>query len=159
MPARRPPTVLLELHSADRLIRTVVVEAFLRRDLHPSLFAILALIAIHEPVTPTRLGEESGVRATTLRDMIGEMVAAGHVRRTDNEADRRSHFLTTTREGKAFLRSAERIVGEIEKELEVELGCSIEELREPLRRLRRAGQAVWKRERHEGRPSTTRAPA
>ncbi len=147
MPARRPPSVILELHSADRLIRTVVVEAFGRAGLRPGLFAILALIAIHEPVTPTRLGEESGVRPTTLRDMIAEMTAAGHVRRIDNEADRRSYFLETTEGGKDFLRRADPIVRELEAELERELGGPVEDLREPLQRFRRAAQALWALER------------
>jgi hypothetical protein len=68
------PSVVLELHTADRLVRTLVTEAFAREGLDPSLFAILSLIAIHEPVTPTRLGAESGVRPTTLRDMVNERV-------------------------------------------------------------------------------------
>jgi DNA-binding MarR family transcriptional regulator len=139
----RPPSVLLELHSADRLVRTVVVEAFLRRGLHPSLFAILSLIAVHEPVTPSQLARETGVRPTTLRDMVREMTAAGHVRRLDNPGDRRSHFLATTSAGKRFLRRADAIVYEVEQELERELGGGLEELRPPLRRLRRAAQAVW----------------
>jgi DNA-binding MarR family transcriptional regulator len=147
VPARRPPSVILELHSADRLIRTVVVEAFQRAGLPPSLFAILALIAIHEPVTPTRLAEESGVRPTTLRDMIGEMTAAGHVRRLANEADRRSYFLATTESGTEFLGRADRVVQAIEQDLERELGGPVDELREPLRRLRRAAQTLWAFER------------
>ena len=147
MPARRPPSVILELHSADRLIRTVVVEAFQRAGLPPSLFAILALIAIHEPVTPTRLAEESGVRPTTLRDMIGEMTTAGHVRRLENEADRRSYFLATTESGAEFLRRADRVVQALEEDLERELGGPVDELREPLRRLRRAAQTLWAFER------------
>jgi DNA-binding MarR family transcriptional regulator len=147
VPARRPPSVILELHSADRLIRTVVVEAFGRAGLRPSLFAILSLIAIHEPVTPTQLGEESGVRPTTLRDLIAEMTAAGHVRRIDNEADRRSYFLATTQSGKDFLRRADPIVRELEVELERELGGPVEDLRGPLRRLRLAAQATWALER------------
>ena len=139
----RPPSVLLELHSADRLVRTVVVEAFLRRGLHPSLFAILSLIAVHEPVTPSQLARETGVRPTTLRDMVREMTAAGHIRRLDNPDDRRSHFLATTTAGKRFLRRADAIVNEVEQELERELDGRLEELRAPLRRLRRAAQAVW----------------
>lgn len=143
MAARRKPSVLLELHSADRLVRTVVVEAFTRRGLRPSLFAILSLIAVHEPVTPSQLGEESGVRPTTLRDMVRELTEAGHVRRLDNPADKRSHFLAMTPAGKRFLRQADGVVREVESELERELGDSLEELRPPLRRLRQAAQSVW----------------
>jgi DNA-binding MarR family transcriptional regulator len=142
MAARRPPTVVLELHSADRAIRTLVMEAFVREGVPPSLFAILSLIAIHEPVTPTRLGEESGLRPTTLRDLVAEMVDAGHVVRVENDSDRRSHFLVTTPEAKAFLRRADRIVAGVERRLEAELGAPMEALREPLRKLRRAARAA-----------------
>src|SRR3954447_22959111 len=146
MPARTP-SVVLELHSADRIVRTVVMEAFARAGLHPSLYAILSLIAMHEPVTPTRLGEESGVRPTTLRDMVAEMVEAGHVERVENESDRRSHFLVTTPAARAFLRRADRVVRTVERELAGELGEPVDVLREPLRRLRHAARALWLLER------------
>jgi DNA-binding MarR family transcriptional regulator len=138
-----PPSVVLELHTADRLVRTLVTEAFVREGLHPSLFAILSLIEIHEPVTPTRLGAESGVRPTTLRDMVNEMVAAGHVRRVENEDDRRSHYLVTTAAARTFLRRAAPVVARIERELERELGAPLESLREPLRGLRHAARQLW----------------
>ena len=137
------PSVVIELHTADRLVRTLVMEAFVREGLQPSLFAVLSLIAIHEPVTPTQLGAESGVRPTTLRDMVNEMVAAGHVRRVENEDDRRSHYLVTTPAARAFLRRASKVVARIERELERELGAPLESLREPLRELRHAARGLW----------------
>jgi DNA-binding MarR family transcriptional regulator len=132
--------VILELHSADRLVRAQVVEEMMRLGLQPSLFAILSLIALHQPVTPTDLALESGLRPTTIRDMVHEMVEAGHVRRTPNPDDQRSHFLELTPEGEEFLRDAARAVRNVERALEKRLGTSIEELREPLRRLRRAAR-------------------
>jgi MarR family transcriptional regulator for hemolysin len=139
------PSVFLELHSADRLVRALVTETMLRRGVHPSLFAILALIELHEPVTPGELATESGVRPTTLRDMVNQMVDAGHARRVENPADRRSHFLELTPAGARFLRKAGEIVTEVEAEVAAELGAPLEELREPLARLRRAARAVFSR--------------
>ena len=87
------------------------------------------------------------MRPTTLRDVVRAMTAAGHIRRRDNPADRRSHFLETTAAGKRFLRRADDVVREVERELEAELGGGVDELRPPLRRLRRAAQSVWAVER------------
>ncbi len=134
--------MILELHSADRLVRTLMVEEMARLGLQPSLFAILSLIALHQPVTPTDLALESGVRPTTMRDMVGEMVEAGHVRRVANPADRRSHFLELTTEGEQFLRSASRAVENVQRALERHLDAPLDELREPLRRLRRAARSA-----------------
>lgn len=135
-------SVILELHSADRLVRTLMLEEMARLGLQPSLFAILSLIGLHQPVTPSDLAVESGVRPTTMRDFVNEMVAAGHVRRVANPADRRSHFLELTPEGERFARSASRAVENVERELERRLGTPVEELREPLRRLRHAARAA-----------------
>ena len=135
-------SVILELHSADRLVRTLMLEEMARLGLQPSLLAILALIELHQPITPSDLALESGVRPTTMRDFVNEMVAAGHVRRVANPDDRRSHFLELTPEGEAFSRSASRAVENVQRELEVRLGGPIEDLREPLRRLRHAARAA-----------------
>jgi DNA-binding MarR family transcriptional regulator len=139
---RRAPSVLLELHSADRIVRELVYRELARRGLAPNLFAILALIDLHEPVTPTELAAESGVRPTTLRDMVSEMVERGHVRRVENPDDRRSHFLEVTPEGSRFVRDASAAVRSVERSLAAELGVPVEELREPLARLRRAARAA-----------------
>jgi DNA-binding MarR family transcriptional regulator len=137
--ARKAP-VLLELHSADRLVRELMYAEMARRGLQPNLFAILALIDLHEPVTPTDLGHESGVRPTTLRDMVNEMVDRGHVRRVENPDDRRSHFLEVTPAGHRFIRDASAAMREVQRALGEQMGESIEELREPITSLRRAAR-------------------
>jgi DNA-binding MarR family transcriptional regulator len=136
---KRAP-VLLELHSADRLVRELMYAEMERRGLRPNLFAILALIELHERVTPTELGHESGVRPTTLRDMVNEMIDRGHVRRVKNRDDLRSHFLEVTAAGRKFIREASAAMAAVEEELGRELGESIEELREPITSLRRAAR-------------------
>ena len=138
--------VLLELHSADRLVRELMYAEMARRGLQPNLFAILALIDLHEPVTPTDLAHESGVRPTTLRDMVNEMVDRGHVRRAENPKDLRSHFLEVTPAGRKFIKAASKAMAAVEAELGRELGDSVEELREPITALRRAARDLLKAE-------------
>ena len=142
MLARRRPGVLLELHSADRLVRELVYEELHRRGLRPNLFAILALIDLHQPVTPTELGLESGVRPTTLRDMVNEMVEREHVQRLENPDDRRSHFLEVTPEGRRFIAQASAAMRAVERRLEQELGEPLERLRPHFASLRRAAREL-----------------
>ncbi len=134
------PSVIFELHTADRLVRTLMGDELARLGLQPSLLAILSLIELHEPVTPTDLALESGVRPTTMRDMVNEMVASGHVRRTPNPSDRRSHFLALTPAGLGFMREAQAAVDAVERRIEQRLGVPLDELRPPLRLLRHAAR-------------------
>jgi DNA-binding MarR family transcriptional regulator len=139
----RKPFVLLELHNADRHVRELVYEELYRRGLQPNLFAILALIGLREPVTPTELAQESGVHPTTLRDMVNEMVDRGHVRRLENPDDRRSHFLEVTPEGRRFVKDASAAMRAVEQALAQELGEeSLERLREPIQLLARAARVL-----------------
>jgi MarR family transcriptional regulator, transcriptional regulator for hemolysin len=140
--SQRDASVILELHTADRLVRTLVYEELAQRGLPRGLFAILSLIRLHQPVTPTDLALESGVRPTTMRDMVNEMVSAGHVLRTTNPDDQRSHFLELTPAGEEFWQDASRAVLEVERELELRLEGPLEELRAPLRRLRHAARSA-----------------
>jgi DNA-binding MarR family transcriptional regulator len=138
----RDPSVILELHSADRLVRALVYRELARRGLRPNLFAILALIELHQPITPTALEAESGLASTTVRDMVNQMVERGHARRVENPEDRRSHFLEVTDAGARFIRDATSAVRAAERELETKLGTPLTELREPLRGLRRAARSA-----------------
>ena len=139
--ARKAP-VLLELHSADRLVRELVYEELFRRGLQPNLLTIVALIELHEPVTPTELTRESGVRPTTLRDMVNEMIDRGHIRRIENPDDRRSHFLEVTPAGRQFVKDGFAAMRAVERVLGEEMGESLEQLREAIASLRRAAREL-----------------
>jgi DNA-binding MarR family transcriptional regulator len=143
---RLTPSVVFELHSADRLVRAIVYEELDRVGLRPNLLAILVLIELHQPVTPTELAYETGVAPTTLRDMVNEMIDRGHLRRVENKEDGRSHFLEVTAEGRRFIAQAGKAVRAAEERIERELGVQLEELREPLSQMRRAAREALARE-------------
>ena len=138
-------SVLLELHSADRLVRALVEGHMLARGIRPSFFALLCMIDIHAPITPSALSAESGLRPTGIRDIVNAMVENGHVQRRPNAADRRSHFLELTPAGKTFVREAGKSLLAIERRLDKELGAPVEEMRADLRGLRRAARAILAR--------------
>ena len=140
------PSVILELHSADRIVRAIVYEELARIGLRPDLFAILSLIELHQPLTPTELAYESGLAPTTVRDMVNDMIERGHVRRVENKEDGRSHFLEVTADGRRFMARAGKAVRAAEQRVEAELGVRLEELRQPLTRLRRAAREALARE-------------
>ena len=136
------PSVILELHSADRLVRAIVYEELERIDLRPNVLAILVLIDLHQPLTPTELSYESGIAPTTVRDMVNEMIGRGHVRRVENKEDGRSHFLEVTPEGRRFIALAGKAIRAAEERIERALGGPLEELRPALADLRRAARAA-----------------
>jgi DNA-binding MarR family transcriptional regulator len=138
-------SVLLELHSADRLVRALVERRMLGQGIRPSFFALLCMIDTHAPITPSGLSAESGLRPTAVRDIVNAMVENGHVQRRPNPADRRSHFLELTPEGKSFVTEAGKALLEIERELDDELGAPVEDLRPELQALRRAARATLAR--------------
>jgi DNA-binding MarR family transcriptional regulator len=130
-------SVLLELHNANQLVGALVSRRMLEAGVSPNLFAVLSLIQLHQPVTPTMLANEGGYRPTTVRDLVNELVEEGLVRRIDNADDRRSHFLELTADGERRIETARPVLATVEDEL----GASLTALREPLAELLRASRA------------------
>lgn len=134
-------SVLLELHNANQVVGALVSRRMLEAGVSPNLFAVLSLIQLHQPVTPTILASEGGYRPTTVRDLVNELVEGGLVRRVDNTDDRRSHFLELTADGERRIATARPVLAAVEDELERELRASLTALREPLAELLRASRA------------------
>lgn len=141
---RRP--VLLELAVANSLASQIFTRELLRAGYPFTQVGMLTLIEIHGPITPSGLEVETGIPKTTLRGRVQGLVRRGLVRRLPNEADKRSHFLEVTPQGRAFLEAMEPIVAAAEAAIEGELGVSLEEYRDPLERLRKANRALLSRD-------------
>lgn len=134
--------MLLELAVANSLASQVFVRELLRAGYPPTQVGMLTLIDIHGPITPSGLEAETGIPKTTLRGRVQGLSRAGLVRRVANEGDRRSYFLEVTPEGKQFLRAMRPVVRAAEQAIEQELGASLEDLRGPLERLRKANRTL-----------------
>jgi DNA-binding MarR family transcriptional regulator len=142
--SRRP--VLLELAVANSLASQIFVRELVRAGYPPTQVGMLILIEIHGPITPRDLEAETGIPKTTLRGRVQGLLRSGYVQRVPNEADRRSHFLEVTPEGREFLEAMQPIVRAAERAIEEELGTPIEEYRAPLERLRKANRALLSRD-------------
>ena len=139
----RRGSVLLELSRTTALLsRLFERQSGAARPIHG---ALLTLIHILGPITPTDLERESGLPATTLRENVQALVSAGLVRRVPHPEDRRSYFLGSTRKGEAALDAAVPAMRAVEESIESELGTPLESFREPVTRLREAAQRLLER--------------
>lgn len=134
--------MLLELAVANSLASQVFVRELLRAGYPPTQVGMLTLIEIHGPITPSGLEAETGIPKTTLRGRVQGLQRAGLVQRVPNDEDGRSYFLDVTPEGKDFLRAMRPVIRAAEKAIEQELGASLDDLRGPLERLRKANRAL-----------------
>jgi DNA-binding MarR family transcriptional regulator len=91
-------------------------------------YALLSMVAIAEPVTPTELARLMGLRPTTASDYVEQLVELGHVRREPNPEDGRSYLLTVTEAGwDAFNRANRPAYGALQL-VEKNLGRPLEEV-------------------------------
>jgi DNA-binding MarR family transcriptional regulator len=139
-------SVLLELAVANALASQVFARELLRAGYPPTQVGTLTLIEIHGPITPKDLEAETGIPKTTLRGRVNGLQRAGLVRRLPNDADRRSHFIEVTPEGRQFLQAMEPVLEAAEGAIERELGVPLEDYRDPLERLRKANRALLSRD-------------
>jgi DNA-binding MarR family transcriptional regulator len=146
MARESPRPVLLELAVANALGSQVFARELVRAGYPPTQVGTLTLIEIHGPITPKDLEAETGIPKTTLRGRVNGLQRAGLVRRLPNDADRRSHFLEVTPEGREFLQAMGPILRAAEQAIEGELGVPLEDYRDPLERLRKANRALLSRD-------------
>lgn len=105
--------LLLQLATANAWASQLFDQEMTRRGLQPQQFGVLTLIALHEPITPSGLHAASGIPPATVRLRVHQLVEAGAVRRVENSADRRSHFLVTTAEGRRLTRAADAVAASV----------------------------------------------
>jgi DNA-binding MarR family transcriptional regulator len=136
------PGPLLNLFTASQLTNTLIQREFEAIGLPGYWVGVLHLIWLNEPVTPTALEALSGVRPTTLRDVVDELVQRGQVKREPNPNDRRSTLLSVTDEGERVAIDAMNATRKAYKQLQEHLPWPVLEIDPPLEELIRALQAA-----------------
>src|SRR5215831_5627811 len=90
-------------------LRTVIARSTRRLrqegggDLSPALFAALATIDIHGPLTPSEIAQRERVTRPTATRFIAKLHARGLVERTGDPADKRSSLIAISDDGRALL--------------------------------------------------------
>ena len=93
----RKPTIFLDAWTAAQRVDQLVTRELKAAGVWTPHYALLSMICIREPITPTALAQAMGVAPTTLSDRLAELLELGHVRRTKNPRDGRSYLITEHR--------------------------------------------------------------
>jgi len=98
-------TLFLDVWTAAQRVDQLVTRELKAAGVWTPYYALLSMICIKEPITPTALAQAMGIAPTTLSDRLAELVELGHVRKTKNPRDGRSYLIRTTAAGR---RAADR---------------------------------------------------
>ena len=131
-------SILLDAWTAAQRVDLLITSELTAAGVWTPHFALLSMICINEPITPTELAAMMGLRPTTTSDYVQRLVDLGHVERTPNPEDGRSYLLTVTEPGwRAYEQAnapARKALAEVERQLERPL----EEIQEGIKELIRA---------------------
>jgi DNA-binding MarR family transcriptional regulator len=126
------PGLLLRVWITAQLVEELLDDEFRRHGLSQRDFAVSSSLRLLQPVTPTALAAALGVPPTTLSAALARLERRGHLARTANPDDGRSHLLELTPEGLAAVEAAlPAFRGALER-LREELGERREEVAEAL---------------------------
>jgi DNA-binding MarR family transcriptional regulator len=90
-------------------------------DLVPAHFAVLRYPGPDDR-RPSELAIEAGITRQAMNYLLGDLERSGYLVRVDDPADRRSRRVHLTERGRAVAQTIRATVGEIESELEAQLG-------------------------------------
>lgn len=98
--------VFLDSWTAAQRVDQLVTRELKAAGVWTPHYALLSMICIREPITPTALAEEMGIAPTTLSDRLQELIVLGNIRRTKNPGDGRSYLIRSTANGRRTVERA-----------------------------------------------------
>jgi DNA-binding MarR family transcriptional regulator len=135
-------SLLFEIYVAGQLVNELVAREFVRRRLKVGPQVLLTQVARSGPITPSELERLTGLRPSTLRERMQPLLDGDFVRRLPSSEDRRSHTLEVTDRGRELLDATEPAVRDAERNLEAQLERPLDEYRQALEAIVKAGQAA-----------------
>ena len=140
-PARRRPSLLLQLFAANQRMAELVEQELARDGVAARGYAALSAIGAFGPLTLTELASILGMPLTTASDVVRRLEARGHAVRRPNPADGRSQLLELTEAGSAVWHAGWPALQRIDASLAAELGDATP-IRDALERLGEALEAA-----------------
>lgn len=92
--------VFLDAWTAAQRVDQLITRELKAAGVWTPHYALLSMVCIREPITPTALAEAMGVAPTTLSDRLADLLQLRHVRRTKNPRDGRSYLISSTAAGR-----------------------------------------------------------
>ena len=125
--------IVHELTLASRYAGDVTAERLRAAGVDPNEYGFLSLVGVLQPVTRTALAKATGLRRTTLRDGVRQLLERGHLVESPNPRDRRSTLLSLSPAGQELFVQGVPVFREFLALLDDELDGRLDELE----------QAVW----------------
>ncbi len=139
---QRRASILLDTWTAAQRVDLLITNVTSEAGVWTPHFALLSMICINDPMTPTELAGRMGLRPTTTSDYVQRLVDLGHIERVPNPSDGRSYLITPTERGwEAFDRAnvpSLQALAQVERQLERPL----DEIQEGIKELIRALDAA-----------------
>ena len=137
--------ILQELWVAARAGWDFAAAALRAGGVDPEEYSFLSFVGTLQPVTRTVLSKATGLRRTTVRDVVGRLMERGHVVEQPNPHDGRSTWLVLTPAGQEIFDRGLPLFHEVLAALDGALDGTLREHEDAVRRVRLALQELGAR--------------
>jgi DNA-binding MarR family transcriptional regulator len=134
--------IINELGSASRYAHELAALELRAAGVVPSEYGFLSFVGTLQPVTRTKLTEASGLRRTTVRDVVKRLIDRGHVMEVPNPKDGRSTFLVLTPDGREIYDKGQPAIKRVLDAIDEALGGKLDEHEETVWRVRNVVQEL-----------------
>jgi DNA-binding MarR family transcriptional regulator len=111
------PTLLYVMKQVELAVRSRLDELVRPAGLTALQYTALTVLERHPDLTSSHLARRSFVKAQSMADMVGALLARGLVERHRDPADRRRLVLALTADGEALLDEYRDAVADLEREM------------------------------------------
>jgi DNA-binding MarR family transcriptional regulator len=134
--------IINELGSASRYAHELAALELRAAGVVPSEYGFLSFVGTLQPVTRTKLTEASGLRRTTVRDVVKRLIDRGHVMEVPNPKDGRSTLLVLTPDGREIYDRGQPAIRRVLEAIDDALGGKLDEHEETVWRVRNVVQEL-----------------
>lgn len=134
--------VLLQSFRSSQALRAVLARTVAGTGITADEYAVLGVINLLGPISPTELSTRLSVPATTISRYLAGFVKRGLAKREPNPRDGRSYLLRTTPKGRGAVRTVAPRIRQVLAELHEATEMPLDEITQALVALERAAWAV-----------------